>query len=203
VLDLELTGLDPEANEIISFASVSVRRGRVQLDDAEYELVRPNRMPNWDTIRIHGLREADLTDAPPLDETLNRLLRALTGSVLVAHVAAIEMGFLRAAFEPRGLTFRNPVVDTAALAIELGRLRREPPPSELKDLAGWLGLPVHRPHEADGDALTTAQAFIALATHLEAFESPLTVGTLQRITEDVGADRAQGPLGRLLGRLRP
>jgi DNA polymerase III subunit epsilon len=216
VVDLELTGLDPDADEIISFAGVTVRRGRIQLDDTAYELVRPNRMPNWDTIRIHGLREADLTDAPTLDERLDRLLGALTGSVLVAHVATIETGFLRAAFERRGFTLRNPVVDTAALALELSRLRREQPPSRsdsappgiaistpgLGDLARWLGLPVHRPHEADGDALTTAQAFIALATHLEEFENPLTVGALQRMSTARPDDGASNLLGRLLGRLR-
>jgi DNA polymerase-3 subunit epsilon len=31
-------------------------------------------------------------------------------------------------------------------------------------LARALNLPVHRPHHADGDALTTAQVFVALAT---------------------------------------
>ena len=44
-------------------------------------------------------------------------------------------------------------------------------------LAGGLGLPVHRPHHALGDALTTAQAFIALATHLERY-APQTVHSL-------------------------
>jgi DNA polymerase III epsilon subunit-like protein len=58
-----------------------------------------------------------------------------------------------------------------------------------------LGLPVHRPHHADGDALTTAQAFIALATHLEVFK-PQTVGSL----EGAGSDTAKGP--GLLARLR-
>jgi DNA polymerase III epsilon subunit-like protein len=28
-------------------------------------------------------------------------------------------------------------------------------------------VPAHRSHDAEGDALTTAQAFLALATHLE------------------------------------
>ncbi len=40
-----------------------------------------------------------------------------------------------------------------------------------------LGLPAHRPHDALGDALTTAQVFIALATHLDA-RRPETVGRL-------------------------
>jgi DNA polymerase-3 subunit epsilon len=200
VVDLELTGLDPATDEIISFATVTVQRGRVQLDDARYELVRPRRMPDWDTIRIHGLREVDLEDAPALDESLDQLLEALTGRALVAHVAAIETGFLGAALEARGLDFRNPVVDTAGLAIELSRLRREPPPSNsgrprpgvavstpgLGDLARWLSLPVHRPHEADGDALTTAQAFIALASHLESFEDPQTLGGLEKLSRGRG-----------------
>jgi DNA polymerase III subunit epsilon len=181
VIDFETTGLDPARDEIISFATVTVSEGRVRLDDARYELVRPKQMPGWDTIRIHGLREADLEDAPSLSEQIPKLLVALTGRVLVAHVAAIERGFLKAALEPQGLELRNPIVDTAALAAELNRRRHKPPPKRdpvsLDDMARSLGLPVHRRHTADGDTLTTAQAFIALATHLDEFQ-PQTVETL-------------------------
>jgi DNA polymerase-3 subunit epsilon len=200
VIDFETTGLDPSRDEIISFATVTVSHGRVRVDDARYELVRPRQMPGWDTIRIHGLRESDLEDAPPLSEHLDTLLAALTGRVLVAHVAAIERGFLQAALEPRGLELRNPIVDTAAVAAELNRRRRKPPqerePISLDDMARSLGLPVHRRHTADGDTLTTAQAFIALATHLDAFE-PQTVGSL------VGAGgRRPGLLDRMRAALR-
>ena len=52
-------------------------------------------------------------------------------------------------------------------------------PIGLTRLATALNLPAHRPHQADGDALTTAQAFLALAAHLDAM-SPQTVGSLQR-----------------------
>src|SRR5947207_1448345 len=97
VIDLETTGLDPSKDEIISFATVTVAEGRIQLADARYELVRPRRMPDADTIRIHGLREADLSDAPPLSEMLEGLLQALTGRAILAHVAAVERGFLVAA----------------------------------------------------------------------------------------------------------
>ena len=185
VLDLETTGLDPRSDEIISFATVSVSGGRITLADARYELVRPERAPDADTIRIHGLREADLVDAAPLSDHLDELLTALTGRALVAHVAAVERGFLRPALSSKGLKLRNAWVDTAAMDRELRRLRHSPPaasePIGLSDLARSLGLPVHRPHHADGDALTTAQAFIALGTHLEAFEDPLTLGSLQRL----------------------
>jgi DNA polymerase-3 subunit epsilon len=206
VIDLETTGLDHRANEIISFATVTVSGGRITLADAVYELVRPDRAPDADTIRIHGLREADLIDAPPLEEVLDRLLTALAGRALVAHVAAVERGFLGAALRSRGLKLRSPWVDTAALDRELRRLRELPPagsePVGLSDLARSLGLPVHRPHHADGDALTTAQAFIALATHLEGFEDQLTLRSLERMSEGGRPDRDPGPIRRLLRRLR-
>ena len=79
----------------------------------------------------------------------------------------------------------NPWVDTAAIDREQRRLRRLPPaasePVGLSDLARSLGLPVHRPHHADGDALTTAQVFIALANHLDSVQAQ-TIGTLQQFS---------------------
>jgi DNA polymerase III subunit epsilon len=205
VIDLETTGLDPSSDEIVSFATVTVSSGRIHLDDARYELVRPRRMPDWDTIRIHGLREVDLEEAPPLAELLDVLLEALTGRVLVAHVAAVERGFLEAALSKVGERLRNPMVDTAALDRELRRLRGQPPagtdPVGLSEMARSLGLPVHRPHHADGDALTTAQAFIALATHLDAIE-PQTVSSLE-LLEGGPSRRGVVPwLQRVLGRVR-
>lgn len=210
VIDLELTGLDPSVHEIVSFACVTVARGRVRLDDAHYGMVRPHRMPDPNTIRIHGLREEDLAGAPPLDQALEEILDAIKGRVLVAHVAAIDTGFLRAVLEDRGLRLRNPIVDTASLGSELRRLRREPalrPDGDesvrtaisspgLSDLARSLGLPVHRPHNADGDALTTAQVFIALATHLDALK-PMTVGALERLSR---SERDRVSLRSIVGR---
>ena len=198
MVDLETTGLDPGADEIISFAALHIERGRLRLDDALYELVRPRRMPERDTILIHGLREAELVDAPPLAESLDGLLEALTGRVMVAHVGSIEQSFLGAAFAENGLRLINPVVDTAALAAELFRLRERgsPAPLGLTPLAQTLGLPVHRPHEADGDALTTAQVFLAVATHLDQL-SPQTVGSLERLRRG-----GRMPLRQALLRLR-
>jgi DNA polymerase-3 subunit epsilon len=200
VIDLETTGLDPARDEIVSFATVTVSRGRVRVDDARYELIRPRRMPAAETIRIHGLREADLIEAPPLPEVLGRLVEPLTGRALVAHVAAVERGFLGAALRPHRLELRNPMVDTALLDQELRRLRRAPAaenePIGLAAMARDLGLPVHRPHHAQGDALTTAQAFIALGTHLEEF-SAQTLGSLARISR---SPRSRGRLRSLLVR---
>lgn len=189
VVDLETTGLDAGRDEIISFATVPVEGGRARPGAGLYELVRPERMPTAATIRIHGLRPADLAAAPPLSDLIGALLAALGGRVLVAHVAALEEGFLRAALGAHGVELRNPVADTAAMAARLALLRGHQKAARrtigLSQLARSLGLPVHRPHHADGDALTTAQAFVALAVHLEAYQ-PVTVGWLQALPEPKG-----------------
>jgi DNA polymerase III subunit epsilon len=194
-IDLETTGLD-ESDEIIAWATVPVSGGRVRLRDSHYRLVRPERMPDSRTIPIHGLRSEELREAPALADVLEDLLDAITGCALIAHVAAIERRFLSAALRGAGLELRNPMIDTAELAARMfERDGREPPkPIGLSALAEELGLPIHRPHEADGDALTTAQAFLALATRLDSVE-PQTIGSLS------GGDRHPGLVRRLLARL--
>ena len=184
VVDIETTGLDPAEDEVVSFAAVHIAGGRLRLADSIYQLIRPRRMPGRQSIVIHGLRSVELANAPTFAEALDGLLEALTGRAMVAHVASIEAGFLGAAFRDSGIKLVNPIIDTAALAAELFRVdskRPRPRPLALTTLAESLGLPVHRPHEADGDALTTAQAFLALAAHLDQF-SPQTVGSMQRLS---------------------
>ena len=180
VVDLELSGLDPRVDEIISFAAVPVDAARVVAGDSLYGVVRPTRTLPEESILIHGIRDVDLVEAPPIDEALQPLLAAMTGRVLVAHVAWVERAFLRRAFARQGIRLREPIIDT----FELGRLlsvRRgeDAAPRSLDELAQRLDLPVHRPHHALGDALTTAQVFLALATHLDAV-APETVRTLAR-----------------------
>jgi DNA polymerase-3 subunit epsilon len=181
VVDLETTGLDPADDEIVSFAALPIDAGRITLGAARTFTVRPARMPGAETIRIHGLRPKDLADAPPLADVLDAILEALTGRALIAHAAWVERGFLTQALEGAGVRLRGPVIDTAALfrraqGTGAGDDEAAVP---LSDAARELGLPVHRPHHADGDALTTAQLFLALATRLDALE-PQTVGSLAR-----------------------
>jgi DNA polymerase-3 subunit epsilon len=178
VLDLETTGFDPKRDEIISFAAIPVDEGRVRPGGLVSELVRPRRMPRPDSMRIHGLRPVDLETARTLQEGLDPLLAALTGRLLVAHVARVEERFLTSALRGHGVRLRGEAIDTARMAEAV--LGPDPAgnPLALSAVATRLGLPVHRPHHADGDALTTAQVFIALAGRLEQERGPQTVRSL-------------------------
>lgn len=181
VVDLETTGLDPRVDEIISFAAIPIREGRVRPAELASTLLRPRQTPSAEGIRIHGLRESDLREEPRLAQRIELIADALDGAVLVAHCAWIETRFLGEALGAHGHTLDGPVIDTMTLgAAVLGQRGIACPPSpSLEFLARALGLPVHRPHHADGDALTTAQVFIALASHLVR-ERDATVGELAR-----------------------
>jgi len=180
VVDLELSGLDPRSDEIISFAAVPVDSGRVIAGGSLYGLCRPTRPLGEESVLIHGIRTVDLEEASPLDEAIEPLIAAMTGRVLVAHAAWVEQSFLSPVLRRQGVRLRQPVLDTQQLgrllALEQGGRGRRP---SLDDLAGGLGLPAHRPHHALGDALTTAQVFIALASHLEELRTE-TVRSLAR-----------------------
>jgi DNA polymerase-3 subunit epsilon len=193
VVDLELTGLDPRADEIIAIGAIPVDEGRLTLGRSLYTLARPDRPPKHASVLVHKLRSADLTDAPALSEAIDRLLDALSGRVPVFHTAVVERTFLGRELRRHRVKL-PPDADTEAL----GRLwlrRRDgaaPPGLSLARLAQLLGQPAEDPHHALGDALTTAKAFIALASHLDSPE-PQTVASLQRPEPEPGAYGRFGP----------
>ena len=169
-VDIETTGLDPSRDEVISFAAVPIERGRAVAGGAVGGLVRPSAPPPPASIEIHGLRASDLAAAAAAPQALEPLAAVLRGRVPVAHAAWVERGFLAPHLSALGSRLPRRMVDTALLwrllAIERGR--GDPGQRGLGEVAADLGLPAHQPHLAEGDALTTAQAFLALATHLEA-----------------------------------
>ncbi len=184
VVDLELTGLDPRRDEIVSFGAVPIDGGRVSAQQSVYGLVRPSGPLPARSVLVHGLRGPDLASAPDAAEALPALLQAMTGRVLVAHAAHVERAFLGRALRRFGVALRGPLIDSGLVA-QLwlgerdGRVMRSP---SLDQLARALGLPVHRPHHALGDALTAAQVFIAAATLLDGRRAE-TVGSLARAAQ--------------------
>jgi len=167
-IDIETTGLDLRRDEIISLGVANIHHARIKCQENFYREVRPRRLPSSQSIRIHGLRGIDLEAAAPLESTIPDFAAQIGGRVLIAHAAWIERAFLRRHLRGTGLTFARPMIDTAALARKLDFVSdtpdREP---SLELLARRLGLPVYAPHNALGDALTTAVVFLALATRLE------------------------------------
>jgi DNA polymerase-3 subunit epsilon len=189
VVDLETTGLDLRRDEVVAYGAVVVRAGRVIAGSAVQGLVRPSRTAFPAAAAVHGLLPADLEGAPGPRECAARVAEVLDGRVLVAHAAWVERAFLTPILRQVGVRLDGPVVDTAALAraadVVPPRAGAEPP---LEDLAVRLGLPVHTPHEALGDAMTTAGVLLALASRLEGAQAPedLTVSQLALLSRRHG-----------------
>ena len=177
-VDLELTGLDPRRDEIIAIGATAVQQGRVVLAKSFYTLVHSSRRSEPGAVLVHKLRVADLISAPPPEEAIELLIAALTGRVPVFHTAAVERAFLGRAFSRHRV--RLPAAaDTEVMGRRWLRERDGAAPAglALSTLSRLLGQQAETPHHALGDALTTAGAFIALATHLDARE-PQTIGSL-------------------------
>jgi DNA polymerase-3 subunit epsilon len=191
-LDLELTGLDPRKDDIIAVGAVPIDDGRVVLGESMYTLVRTTTRSELAAVVLHKLRVSDLADAPPVADAIELVLGTLAGRIPVFHTGAVERAFLRPAFA------RSRVRLPAAADTEvLGRLwLRErdgiaPAGLSLERLATVLGMSAEVPHHALGDALTTANAFIALATHLDGVERQ-TVRTLVRAEDRLRGARRLG-----------
>ena len=95
-IDLELTGLQPERDHIVSIGWVPIRQREIVLTDARHYLIQPP-VSVGQSATIHGLHDRDLDNAPTLDSVLQELLAHYAGYVLVAHNAALDIAFLRAA----------------------------------------------------------------------------------------------------------
>jgi DNA polymerase-3 subunit epsilon len=193
-LDLELTGLDPDSDDIIALGAVPIEDGRLILGESRYTLVRTAKRSEHDAVLMHKLRVADLADAPPLERAVELVLELLAGRVPVFHTASVERSFLGPLFAREHV--RLPAAaDTEVLGRLLLRRRdgQAPPRLPLEQLTGLLKQSGEAPHHALADALTTAQAFIALAGLLEAFE-PQTVGSLTGAAGRLRGGRRFGPL---------
>lgn len=184
-LDVETTGLDPARHEVLSFGLVPVKGRTIELAGARQYVVRPVGAKGvGDSAAVHGITDDAAAGAEPLDDVLPRVLAALDGRVLLAHHAAIEVGFLTAACRAR----RRPVptwtvVDTVRLQQRV--LRRRHPQGHLADeelglgaARRRLGLAQYRAHDALTDALACAELYLAQVAALG--DGDLTLRQLQR-----------------------
>jgi DNA polymerase III subunit epsilon len=165
-IDVETTGLDPRRDEVISFAGIPLESARILPSESVSGLVRPRAASTSAAIAIHRLRAEDLVGAPRAPDALAPLAARMRGRIPVVHASWVERTFLKKA----GCPVPRRIVDTAVLwrLLSIERGARDPGTCSLSTIAAELGLPAHRPHEAEGDALTAAQVFLAMATHLEA-----------------------------------
>lgn len=153
VVDLETTGGSSANNHITEIGAVKVRGGEVI---AEFQtLVQPpTSIPAFITV-LTGISDQMVASAPPIAEVLPAFLEFASDSVLVAHNAGFDVGFLKAAAATHGYPWpNNPVLDTVRLSRQVVH-RDEVPNHKLGSLARLFSSRVEPNHRALDDARAT------------------------------------------------
>lgn len=96
VFDLETTGLDPlKGEKIIEIAGVRIEDRIIREDQSFVRLINPERPIPWEAKQIHKISDEDVAHAATIDIVLPQFLDFAKGSVLIAHNASFDMGFLK------------------------------------------------------------------------------------------------------------
>lgn len=96
VFDVETTGLDPrKGHRIVEIAGVRVEQGQVLRDRTFVRLVNPERPIPWETKQVHHIGDEDVAHADTIMTVLPAFLEFAQGSLLIAHNAGFDMGFLQ------------------------------------------------------------------------------------------------------------
>ncbi len=160
VFDLETTGTSAKEGGITEFGAVKISRGEVVEEFST--LVNPEAPISPFVIRLTGITNEMVADAPKIGEVLPRFEEFVEGSVLVAHNSPFDCSFVKAA--RRGKPLPNPVLDTLRLArILVPGLPRY----RLSSLAAHLGIRQMPNHRALSDASATAGILLKLLGMLD------------------------------------
>jgi DNA polymerase III subunit epsilon len=166
VLDLETTGASPGTSSITEVGAVKVRRGELQ--GTFQTLVDPGEPVPAFVRLLTGISDEMLIEAPPIEAVLPSLLEFLGDSVIVAHNARFDVGFLNAALIAGGYEpLANRVVDTAKLARKV--LAGEVPNHKLSTLVSHLRCAHIPTHRAYADAIATTDVLHHLIERVAGF----------------------------------
>ena len=169
VVDLETTGGSPRQSAITEVGAVKVRGGVVL---GEFQtLVDPCTAVPPAIALLTGITSSMLVGAPPIRSVLPSFLEFARDTVLVAHNAGFDTGFLRAAAEQTGQQWPPfDVVDTVRLARRLVS-DDEVPNRRLASLARLFRAGTTPEHRALADARATVDVLHALLGRLKGVDT--------------------------------
>ena len=155
VFDLETTGLSPDKNKIIEIGAVKVVDGAITERFSTF--VNPEVPIPYNIEQLTSIKDDMVLDAPRIEEILPEFMKFCEGTVMVAHNAEFDTGFIRKNCERMGLPFDFTIADTVALArILLPQLNR----FKLDTVAKAVGVSLDHHHRAVDDAACTAEIFV-------------------------------------------
>ena len=154
VFDIETTGFSSATNHIIEIGAVKVENGKIVDRFSTY--VNPQEPIPYRITKLTTITDADVMDAPTIDQVLPEFFAFCEGCVLVAHNASFDTGFIKENARKLELPYAYTHVDTLAMArVLLPQLAK----FTLDHVAKTVGVSLENHHRAVDDAEATAEIF--------------------------------------------
>jgi len=155
VFDIETTGLDAVTDRIIEIGAVKIKNGEIV--DRFSSFVNPGiSIPEF-IVKLTGINDDMVKDAPPIEEVLNDFLQFVGDVPVVAHNAMFDTGFIKYNARMLNIEVKNPIVDTLQLSRNMfPNLKKY----KLDIVAKHLGVQLDNHHRAVDDAEATANIFL-------------------------------------------
>ncbi|MBC7742686.1 MAG: exonuclease [Bdellovibrionaceae bacterium] len=152
--DTETSGAYPLESEIVELGAVKWYQGEVV--GRFQTLLKPSRPMLPDNIRIHGITNEMVADAPAMKSEIKKFCEFIDGSILLAHHAPFDLGFLTIEIEKAGLPFPNTLQMCTSL---IARALLTTTNHKLQTLVKELNLTGGSAHRAYDDAYACLQVF--------------------------------------------
>jgi len=157
VVDVESTGLDMRRDRLISIGAVAVQGEMISFADSFDIVLKQDAVSPTANILVHGIGGTAQREGAPPAEALQRFLRYLGKSRLVAYHAAFDEAMIGHAMQAYlGFKFKRHALDLAYLAPALFP-EVLPNPRALDDWLVRFGIRDFARHNALSDAYSTAQ----------------------------------------------
>jgi len=164
-VDFETTGLDAKADKLLSVGFVAMEHEQIKLNSCYHQIIKTKARLEESNVIIHQITDAQKEQGQQLHLVVEKLLKALTGKVMLVHFARIERQFLKqACLELYGLVPDFPMIDTLVIAkrqLDKRDVSYDPSELRLSNLRHKYQLPDHHGHNALNDAIATAELLLA------------------------------------------
>ena len=174
VFDIETTGFSAVHDRIIEIGAVKISHGEEVGRFSEF--INPQIPIPFKIEQLTSINDGMVKDAPTIDLILPKFLEFCKGSILVAHNAEFDTGFIKQKAEDLQLEYDFTVVDTMTLSrVLLTGLAK----FTLDNICKHLNISLEHHHRAIDDASATAKMFFKLSKMCE----DRGVHTLKEINE--------------------
>ena len=192
VVDVETTGWFADSAGITEIGAVRLTSGRPAVEFSA--LVNPQMPIPPEITTLTGITDAMVRDQPAIGQVLPRFLEFAKGSMIAAHNAPFDLGFLTAACAANDLTWPPcAVIDTAVLA-RLVLPAGEVADHKLTTLAAHFGTGTGPSHRALADAKATADVLAGLLSRVQLASRVEPAGHLASQRRRAGLRSARGRL---------